>query len=452
MFRKKLLKTCVVALCLLVGVSSAERYKDRSFKVTKRLSQPFAKDVPALSNYHSLTVAMLAYKAVKDDATVAYFYNNEHDTKEGNLLLDLYLPDGDTIDVRPAVIVSHGGAFVAGARNDFAQHTVNYCDSLAARGFVAASIEYRLGVSLTSIENYTLHIDSTDFARSVYRGVQDIRAAVRYLRANAKRYHIDPDRIYLIGNSAGAIISLENIYVDSEEDFPSYVHKASNLGALDLYGEQGYSSRANGAIALWGAVHDPSIIRNDIPVMLIHGTGDGTVLFKEGRPLSNIAGVLQNLIPSEMVAELASYKLDLHAPTLYGSYVIDSILTEKGVEHSTYFVEGKAHEFYDEAPYTDTVQTKVFDFLYKLTQSKPVVSNPPLMLTRASNLMWGEDRLSFSIGKGSNVEFKIMNLRGQQVHSGRVSAGQQVDLNLLENGVYLLSVKGERPVRFGIRK
>ena len=58
------------------------------------------------------------------------------------------------------------------------------------------------------IKDKALTIDSLDFSRTVYRGIQDVRAAVRYFRANADELGIDPNRIYLIGNSAGAILSL----------------------------------------------------------------------------------------------------------------------------------------------------------------------------------------------------------------------------------------------------
>lgn len=45
--------------------------------------------------------------------------------------------------------------------------------------------------------------------------MQDIHAAVRYMRAHAAELRIDPDKIYLLGNSAGGMMGLENIYADS---------------------------------------------------------------------------------------------------------------------------------------------------------------------------------------------------------------------------------------------
>ena len=452
-------RLCVTALAagLSVGLTAnafaGERYQDRQFTVDVKRDVVYASDVPALSSHHFITQALFAYKMTNQDATVAYFYSDEKTTTPTDMKMDIYMPEKDSKTDRAAVLVVHGGAMVAGSKGDFAQHTVNYCDSLAARGYVAASMDYRLGVTLTS-RDAQLHIDSTHFARAVYRGVQDVRAAVRYLRANAEDLGINPNRIYLVGNSAGAILSLENIYSTTEEDFPDYMDSEPLLGALDLYGEQGYDSKANGVAALWGAIHNLEMVGdNERPVLLIHGTADETVLFKTGRPLSNLPGVLKNIIPSEMGALAASYTLDLQTPTLYGSYVIDSLLTEKEIEHETYFVEGVAHEFYDEAPYTESVQNRVFNFLYSLTQATESIETKPIFATAQNAVQMGKMNQSFTVLRGQNLKFRVYDLRGRAVMpTGNISAGETVNLNTLDAGVYVLMVQGYRPVRFGLRK
>jgi len=80
--------------------------------------------------------------------------------------------------------------------------------------------------------------------------------------------------------------------------------------------------------------------------------------------------------------------LEINAPTLYGSYVIDTALTAHNgtkAKPETYFVEGAKHEFYNESAYTDEVSkedrkkyaegvpTRVFDFLYKLATADKVI-------------------------------------------------------------------------------
>lgn len=82
----------------------------------------------------------------------------------------------------PAVLCIHGGGFRAGKRESYDA----LCVRLAERGYVAVTITYRLA-------------PKHKFPAAIY----DTKAAVRWLRANAKKYNIDPDRIGVTGGSAG---------------------------------------------------------------------------------------------------------------------------------------------------------------------------------------------------------------------------------------------------------
>ena len=447
---RKMFQYAVVALGVCsVYTSAAERYKDRLFSVEKTKDVTYATNVPHLSSLHSLSETL-----IEEVGQYVYFYANENDVELKPLLMDIYTPKGDTEKKRAAVIVSHGGAMVAGAKDDTDQLSVTYCDSLAARGFVTASMEYRLGVTMEG-SGISYSIDSVDFARAVYRGVQDINAAVRYMRKNADKLGIDPNKIYLVGNSAGAILSLENIYTSKETDFPSYIQKKNtpDLGSLNTYGEQGVDSHANGAVALWGAVHNPNIIGdNKTPVFLVHGTDDETVLFKTGRPLANASKMIANMLPNSMAMLASLLKLDIGTPTLYGSFVIDSVLKAKKIDHETYFVERAYHEFYDEPEYEMPVQTKVFDFLYKLASSNSPISIGKRAIARESGIQMQHGNKSFTVSRGNNLKYNVIDLNGRTAMSGSVSAGQSVDLNTLKNGVYVLRVQGEQAIRFGISK
>lgn len=441
-------KLALLVACAVAFAGAAERYKDRMFDVDVKRDVVYASKVKHLKSLTSISTALLL-SSMAGKGMAVYLYENETDLTEVDLHMDIYQPKNDTEKNRPAVLVMHGGAFAAGSKNDYDQHTVTYCDSLAARGFVTVAVEYRLGIT-TTIENKTLNIDSLNFSRTVYRGIQDVRAAVRYVRAHADELGIDPNRIYLIGNSAGAILSLENIYMDKESEIPPAAKNAPDLGGLDAYGVQGYGSQANAVAALWGAVHDPKIIEDvKKPVLLVHGKADSTVVWKTGRPLSNIAGVLENLMPAA-AASLGALAFNVRTPTLYGSYVIDSVLTANNVEHETYFVDGQPHEFYDYEDYDVKVQEKVFSFLYGLTQ-KPA-ERIVLALVKPSALRMGEGNLSFTVSKGSNLAYAVTDLRGRIVKNGVVSAGETVELLDLDRGVYVLRVKGERPIRFGLSR
>ena len=437
-----------LALAFAFSVSyAAERYKDRMFEVNVEKDVVYATDVLHLSKYSAITRLMVALGKTE---SAIYLYENETDLAPVDLHMDVYTPKKDSEKKRPAVLVMHGGAFAAGNKADTNQISITYCDSLAARGFVAIAVQYRLGIAST-IGDGLLQIDSLDFSRSVYRGIQDVRTAVRYVRSHADELGVDKDRIYLLGNSAGAILALENIYMDKASEVPEATNSEPALGVLDSYGELGEESEANAVVALWGAVHDLSIIEDtETPVLLVHGKADSTVLFKTGRPLRNIASTLGvNMVQMSL---LGVDSLRVETPTLYGSFVIDSVLKAKKIDHETYFVDDMPHEFYDEDGYDTKVQDKVFGFLYGLTQKAATVRVVGVLASQVSKLRMGEGNRSFVYAGERSARYAVTDLRGRVVMDGYVSAGELVDLNRLDRGVYVLRVKGERPLRFGLVK
>ena len=109
--------------------------------------------------------------------------------------LDLYLPPSSTsTEVKyypPVVIIIHGGAWRSGDKNEF----TNLGQNLSLLGNCAVAIvNYRLTTKITPEIKNPLH-------------VQDVAAAISWVSLHAKEYGYRDDRIYLVGNSAGAFIS-----------------------------------------------------------------------------------------------------------------------------------------------------------------------------------------------------------------------------------------------------
>ncbi len=99
--------------------------------------------------------------------------------------MDLYLP-ADAGTATPVVVLIHGGAFAMG---DSSMQT-QYAQELLDNGFAVAAVNYRLS------------------GEAAYpAGAQDVKAAVRYLRANAAELNIDPDKVAAWGQSAGGYLA-----------------------------------------------------------------------------------------------------------------------------------------------------------------------------------------------------------------------------------------------------
>lgn len=139
--------------------------------------------VPALAVFAvfaPVAFAQPAKPAVPDQ--VLFETDIEYSKPDGqSLQLDLARPKTGTGPF-PAVLCIHGGGFRAGNRQSYD----GLCLKLAGRGYVAATITYRLAPKYP-------------FPAAIY----DTKAAVRWLRANAKKYNIDPERIGVTGGSAG---------------------------------------------------------------------------------------------------------------------------------------------------------------------------------------------------------------------------------------------------------
>ena len=141
--------------------------------------------------------AVLKLRAAPD-TLVKVEKNVLYDTIDGQkLYLDVALPKAG--GPHPCVVIFHGGAWRSGNRKDLSvgdktkdgTYGPSVIEDLAARGYVAVSASYRLAPK-----------------HKFPAQIQDARAAVRFLRANAKEYGIDRDKIAAAGFSAGGHLAL----------------------------------------------------------------------------------------------------------------------------------------------------------------------------------------------------------------------------------------------------
>ena len=170
------------------------------------------------------------------------------------LMLDMYRPTGDTQTSRPALVWVHGGSFTGGDKTNVVP--VDVANTFAKLGYVVVSINYRL-LGSNCIGN------PGGCTAAAIEAKRDAQAAVRWLRANAATYAIDPTRIGIGGESAGAIT-------------------ATLVGLLSedvgTSGNPGWPSTVGGFVSVSGGVPTASVASpGDAPGLFFHGTADNIV-------------------------------------------------------------------------------------------------------------------------------------------------------------------------------
>jgi para-nitrobenzyl esterase len=203
--------------------------------------------------------------------------------------MDIYTPDGDTEINRPVILYMHGGSFYAGDKT--MTDCVDFCESMAKRGYVTASLNYRLSTLSAFI------FSQEEQYRTVLKAVADAKAAIRFFRkdfANGDTYGIDSNTIFIGGYSAGGVIAIHLAYIDNVSDLPTSPINVQNLVSViggDLEGDagnDGYSSEIQGVVSFAGGINDVNWIDgNDEPLVSIQGTADVTVNYNCGPGTNN---------------------------------------------------------------------------------------------------------------------------------------------------------------------
>jgi len=259
--------------------------------------------------------------------TVQYGSNINFSGQQQNLFMDVYEPENDVQEQRPVIVLAHAGAFIEGERSDLEE----LCIGFAQRGYVAATIDYRLlpdPLALGFPPDTLLALDL------IIKLAGDMKAAVRYFRQDAdtgNQFRIDPEHVLVGGASAGAIIALHVAYLDESDEVPDYLTEIiENNGGLE--GNSGdslnlqYASEVSGVINLSGSIYRKAWMNEgDVPLASYHGTADQVVPFGNGFLSSGAGPIVINLVKTD------------------GSGVLHDRANELGIPNVLTAIEGGGH-------------------------------------------------------------------------------------------------------------
>ena len=214
------------------------------------------------------------------------------------LKMDIYRPN-PSVATKAAVVVIHGGAWIGGNKRDMKA----LCEALSRQGLLAASVQYRLAPKTRWPGFY-----------------DDVQTAVRYLRENAAKLGIDPNRIGASGASAGGHLALMLGFTETRDPKASeYSRHSSRVRAvLDIFGPTDMTRdypRSNDTLfqAVLGTTKSESgaaikaaspvnfIDRRTAPVFIIHGTADPVVPVAQSKWLESKLRANRTLVEARYI-------------------------------------------------------------------------------------------------------------------------------------------------------
>ena len=241
----------------------------------------------------------------------------------------IYFPDTakDNLSKRPFILLIHGGEYQEGSLT----LDENLSLQFALRGFVAATINYRLSQWQTG---NCLSSDTSLLWQNYYRSIQDTRAAVRYFVHYAADFGIDTSWIFIGGQSSGGITSLAVAFQDQQET--DVVTGPLNLGDID-HADNSLTDyfTIKGVLNELGAIKYTSDIDSNetIPVISFHAYNDPLVPYGFNHLASGQCGnayqfvngsskIQERLLSFGICAELDSSPSDHHVNLVGDEYVV----------------------------------------------------------------------------------------------------------------------------------
>lgn len=432
------------------------------------------------------TTEQFAYDSILN---VTYGTATDYAGNNVNLLLDIYKPKGDNNCNRPVIVLVHGGAWVAGSKED--PDLILLSREFAKRGWVVANINYRLGTHKTS--NYTMYAlcnaslatpcgyicDSSEVYRANFRAMQDTKGAIRFMKNRFSLDSTDVNNVFVAGESAGAFNALSVAFLTNESEKPincgaisaapapdadmnSYgcIPSPNDLSRPDLGSVEGtlnlgiHDASVQGVGSFFGGILDMNTvgtIPENFPVYLFHQGSDIIVHYEYGRALGRLSW--------ECFAQSNICQTFYFYPFASGGKKIGADLTNLGWNSSKLQVEiidnyEYMNDCFDNGHSIDNLNLRAQNmadlFAAQIEENgntpssscfNSVIENDPAHIELSPNPV--SDKLTLHASKSlMNNHFKIISTTGQIIMDGKLLSNE-IDVNTLSKGYYFLILDGE---------
>lgn len=361
---------------------------------------------------------------ISTGANIQFGTSTDHLGNPYQLKMDLYYPNLsiDPSPKRPFIMLFHGGGFSSGDKQS--GDIKDLCIHLARRGFVCATVNYRLGYNFTEYGQY----------KARYRAIQDGHAAMRYIVNNSNSVRIDTSWLFVGGQSAGSLLALGMVYADQFElDSVSLLYNTTatsvELGSLYTSGNNLTNTYTiKGIFNNWGAVNANEIDINEmLPTVAFHGKFDTIVRIGADNSFLHYTLNGSETIHNYLITKNVCSEITIDSTNEHGIYRNASSVFRAG-RASCFFKSvfcNKCANFYS----TDSIPTNCSSPVnikeYNLNSNILVYPNP------------FENTFKIN-GLAGKLNISIYNYFGQLVYTEENNDGT-IQLNLTP-GIYLLTV------------
>lgn len=353
--------------------------------------------------------------------TVTYGFNINTLGQNQELKMDVYTPDGDTLSNRPVIIWAFGGSFIVGQRSDMAEH----CLAFARKGYVTATIDYRLWPLLQ--KGFP---SGEQILGVVVQAVSDMKGSIRYFRKDAdqsNQFKIDPAKIMVGGYSAGSVTALHVAHLDPQDSIPPIIANAiNNNGGMN--GNTGdsimltYPTGVLSCINLSGGLYEADWIDANSPAFVsYHGNADATVPYESG-----IANGLLYIEGSKLLKERSD-----------AVGVSNYFVTVPGGGHTDSYTDPKFASYFNE------FWTNTFVFLEDLVCNASSSTHEPnkvYEITAKPNP--AQHFVTIDLPETSTYSVQLVNVTGQisKIYNVQNNSKIEIERDNLPAGMYFVKI------------